>query len=80
MTFQALLQGFFVDRLARQRQVSAHTIAAYRDTFRLLLRFATTHLHKPPSRLALEDVDGALIGGASLDAADFMAIADSAPI
>jgi integrase/recombinase XerD len=57
MTFQALLQGFFVDRLARQRQASAHTIAAYRDTFRLLLRFATTHLHKPPSRLALEDVD-----------------------
>ncbi len=30
--------------------------------------------------LALEDVDGALVGGASLDAADFMAIADSAPI
>ncbi len=57
MTFQALLQSFFVDRLARQRQASAHTIAAYRDTFRLLLRFATTHLHKSPSRLALEDVD-----------------------
>ena len=29
--------------------------------------------------LALEGVDGALIGGASLDAADFMAIADSVP-
>jgi len=61
MTFQALLQGFFVDRLAGQRQASAHTIAAYRDTFRLLLRFAMTNLHKPPSRLALEDVDAAFV-------------------
>ena len=31
------LQAFFADRLARQRQASAHTIAAYRDTMRLLL-------------------------------------------
>lgn len=61
MTFQALLQGFFVDRLARQRQASAHTIAAYRDTFRLLLRFATAHLHKLPSQLALEDIDASFV-------------------
>jgi site-specific recombinase XerD len=56
MTFQALLQGFFVDRLGRQRHASAHTIAAYRDTFRLLLRFAVGHLHQPPSRLSIEDI------------------------
>ena len=31
------LQAFFTDRLARQRQASARTVAAYRDTFRLLL-------------------------------------------
>jgi len=61
MTFQALLQGFFVDRLARQRQASAHTIAAYRDTFRLLLRFATAHLRKLPSQLALEDIDASFV-------------------
>ena len=30
------LQAFFTDRLARQRHVSPHTIAAYRDTWRLL--------------------------------------------
>ena len=34
------LQAFFTDRLITQRQASPHTIAAYRDTFRLLLGFA----------------------------------------
>lgn len=33
------LQTFFTDRLARQRQASPRTVAAYRDTFRLLLTF-----------------------------------------
>lgn len=61
MTFQALLQGFFLDRLVRQRQASPHTIAAYRDTFRLLLRFAAACLHKLPSQLAIEDVDAAFV-------------------
>ena len=32
------LQAFFTDRLIGQRQASPHTIAGYRDTFRLLLR------------------------------------------
>ena len=57
MSFQALLQGFFVDRLAGQRCASSHTIAAYRDTFRLLLRFAVTRLHKSPSQLSIENLD-----------------------
>ena len=35
-----LLQAFFSDRLLRQRRASAHTVMAYRDTFRLLLGFA----------------------------------------
>jgi hypothetical protein len=35
-----LLQSFFTDRLMNQRQASPHTIASYRDTFRLLLGFA----------------------------------------
>ena len=61
MSFQALLQGFFVDRLVRQRCASTHTIAAYRDTFRLLLRFANVRLHKPPSRLAIEDLDASFL-------------------
>jgi len=40
-TFPALLQRFFTDRLCTQMEASAHTIAGYRDTFRLLLRFAS---------------------------------------
>ena len=35
------LQAFFTERLMGQRQASAHTIAGYRDTFRLLLHFAS---------------------------------------
>lgn len=56
------LQGFFTDRLIRQRQASPHTIGGYRDTFRLLLAFARQRLKKEPSRLALEDLDAPLIG------------------
>lgn len=57
-----LLQGFFTDRLVRQRQASPHTIAAYRDTFRLLLEFAQKRLRRQPSTLDLEDLDAPLIG------------------
>ena len=46
----------------RQRQVSSHTIAAYRDTFRLLLGFAQDRLKKAPSILSLEDLDAPFIG------------------
>jgi hypothetical protein len=37
-----LLQGFFTDRLARQKKASPNTVAAYRDTCKLLLAFRTT--------------------------------------
>jgi site-specific recombinase XerD len=57
-----LVQGFFTDRLLRQRQASPHTVAGYRDTFRLLLRFAAQRLGKAPSRLSLTDLDAAFIG------------------
>ncbi len=58
----ALLQSFFTDRLINQRQVSPHTIASYRDTFRLLFQFAHRQLNKPPSHLTLEDLDAPFIG------------------
>ena len=61
-TFPALLQSFFTERLLRQRNASPHTIAGYRDSFRLLLRFATERSGKPPSKLSIEDIDVALIG------------------
>ncbi len=60
-TFPALLQGFFTDRLCTQMQASANTIAGYRDTFRLLLRFAGEQCGKPPTRLRVEDINTDLI-------------------
>jgi len=51
------LEAFFLERLRQQRQVSPHTISAYRDTFRLLLCFLEKHLHKPPSSLLLTDLE-----------------------
>jgi site-specific recombinase XerD len=58
----SLLQSFFMNRLMAQRKASPHTIASYRDTFRLLLQFAQTRLRKAPSELALGDLDAPLIG------------------
>jgi site-specific recombinase XerD len=55
------LQAFFTDRLAKQRQASPNTVAAYRDTFRLLLGFAQATTGKPPSRLGLDDLDAPVI-------------------
>ncbi|HEY2201478.1 MAG TPA: tyrosine-type recombinase/integrase, partial [Solirubrobacteraceae bacterium] len=52
-----LLQAFFLERLAQQRDASPHTIAAYRDSFRLLLTFVHQHTGKTPARLGLEDLD-----------------------
>jgi site-specific recombinase XerD len=55
------LQSFFTDRLIRQRQASGHTVAAYRDTWRLLLGYAATRTGSPPSQLDLADLDAPLI-------------------
>jgi len=57
------LQAFFTDRLIRQRQASPNTIAAYRDTLRLLLAFASTRTGTAPSRLDLAQLDASLIVG-----------------
>ncbi len=57
-----LLEAFFTDRLMRQRQASPHTIASYRDTFRLLLQFVQLRLRKAPSALSIGDLDAPLIG------------------
>lgn len=56
-----LLGAFFTERLQHQRNASPHTIAAYRDTFRLLLAFAQDRLRKPPSTLSLADLDAVLV-------------------
>ena len=57
------LQAFFTDRLIRQRHASVNTIAAYRDTLRLLLGYATTRTGHRPSQLDLADLDAPLIAG-----------------
>jgi integrase/recombinase XerD len=56
------VQAFFTDRLITQRNSSPQTIAAYRDTFRLLLRFAHEQIGKQPFELDLDDLDAPLIG------------------
>jgi integrase/recombinase XerD len=57
----SLLQSFFTNRLMAQRKASPHTIASYRDTFRLLLQFAQKRLHKAPAQLDLGDLDTSLV-------------------
>jgi len=56
------MQGFFTQHLIGQRRASPHTVASYRDTCRLLLRFAHTESGKAPSQLGLDDLDAKLIG------------------
>ena len=60
--FPSLLQSFFTDRLLRQRQASPHTVAGYRDCFRVLLQFAKERLGKSPSQVRIEDLDAPFIG------------------
>ena len=50
------LEAFFMDRLMRQRHASPNTVAAYRDTFRLLLSFLRKTTSKVPSKLDLQDL------------------------
>ncbi len=57
-----VLQAFFTERLITQRNSSPQTIAAYRDTFRLLLCFAHQQTGKQPYQLDLDDLDAQLIG------------------
>jgi integrase/recombinase XerD len=61
-TLAPLLQGFFTDRLIRQRQASPHTITSYRDTWRLLVTFAAARAGTTPSQLSLADLDATTIG------------------
>jgi len=56
------LQAFFTDRLLRERNASPLTVAAYRDTWRLLLGFASKRTSKPPCALDFDDIDVPLIG------------------
>ncbi len=58
-----ILQAFFTTRLASQYGASPHTIAAYRDTWRLLLRYAAHTTGTPPAELDMSQLDSSLITG-----------------
>src|SRR5262245_39112646 len=61
MTLPALVQQFFTDRLSTQMEASPHTIAGYRDTFRLLLRFASARTGRAPTRLTMDDLHADMV-------------------
>ena len=56
-----ILQGFFTDKLIRQRRAGPNTIAAYRDTCRLLIEFASRTTGVEPSTLDFQVIDADLI-------------------
>jgi site-specific recombinase XerD len=57
----SLIEAFFCKRLISQRRASPHTVASYRDTFRLLLVFTQERMHRPASQLALKDISPGLL-------------------
>jgi integrase/recombinase XerD len=60
-TLAPLLESFFTKRLLTERRASPETIASYRTTFCLLLRFAQAQLGKPPSQLEIAELDAPLV-------------------
>lgn len=57
------LESFFTDYLIAQLGASRHTIAAYRDTWRLLLDYVFQQTKIRPSDLDLSTIDAPLVGG-----------------
>ena len=60
-SFAMLVQRFFTEHLTHHRAVSPRTVAAYGDTFRLLLQFAEGHTGKSPTDLKLVDLNAKLV-------------------
>jgi len=59
--FPRLLQDFFLRWLAAQRGASRHTIASYRDTFELFLRFAEKRTGRCAATFTLSDIDAPVV-------------------
>ena len=57
--FPSLLHTFFYERLVQQRNVSAHTVRSYRDTWSLFLRFVAAHHKRAVDQLTLTKLTGA---------------------
>jgi len=60
-TIAPTIEAFFTQRLLSQRHASPRTVAAYRDTWRLLLGFAHDRTGKTPACLDLADLNAELI-------------------
>ena len=60
-SFVHLIQDFFCGHLINQRNASPCTVAAYRDTFRLLLGYLGADRHKQPSQIELADLTPATV-------------------
>ncbi len=60
-TFPSLLQAFFVQRLVAERGASSHTVASYRDTFELFLRYVEQQTGHTPSALTLTALDAPVV-------------------
>lgn len=56
-TFAGLVQEFFTDYMVQQRGLSSRTVASYRDTFVLLLRFAEEERHLPAHAMTMPDLN-----------------------
>jgi site-specific recombinase XerD len=61
ISFAGVLTSFFTKRLMQQREVSPHTVSSYRDSFRMLLRFAAARTGRAPSNLTWQDIDAPLV-------------------
>eukprot|EP00456_Euglypha_rotunda_P046038 TRINITY_DN3655_c0_g1_i9.p1 TRINITY_DN3655_c0_g1~~TRINITY_DN3655_c0_g1_i9.p1 ORF type:complete len:127 (-),score=21.43 TRINITY_DN3655_c0_g1_i9:41-421(-) len=59
--FAVLVEQFFLLRLRQQRHASPRTIAAYRDTLRLLLEFGAKHRSIPPETFTLADMNAEFV-------------------
>ena len=57
--FPGLLHAFFYERLVQQRNVSAHTVRSYRDTWRLFLRFVAARHKRAVAQLTLAELTAA---------------------
>ena len=66
------LQRFFSERLATQLHASPNTVASYRDTFRLLLKYTADRLGRQPTELQIADIDADLVG-------DFLTFVETRP-
>ena len=60
---RSMCSGSSRERLATQLHASPNTVASYRDTFRLLLKYAAERLGRQPTELQIADIDADLIGG-----------------